>query len=197
MLRLQECRGPELTPYLDGLGNLRITVFREFPYLYEGTLAYEREYLRTYSDCPRSLVVLAMQGAAVVGASTCLPLADEEPEFKQPFLAAGMDVNNIFYFGESILLPEYRGQGLGKEFFARRERHSRSLGFAITAFCSVDRPADHPLRPPHYRPLDAFWTSQGYTRRPDLQATFVWKETGEEVGSPKTLTFWIKEWPKT
>jgi hypothetical protein len=58
----------------------------------------------------------------------------------------------------------------------------------------VDRPADHPLRPAGYRPLDEFWRSQGYTKHPELQATFVWKEIGEEIESPKTLTFWTKAW---
>jgi len=29
---------------------------------------------------------------------------------------------------------------------------------------------------------------------PELQATFVWKEIGEETESPKTLTFWMKAW---
>jgi hypothetical protein len=29
---------------------------------------------------------------------------------------------------------------------------------------------------------------------PESQATFVWKEIGEEAESPKTLTFWVKKW---
>jgi GNAT superfamily N-acetyltransferase len=195
MLRLQDCHGAELTPHLDALGELRIRVFHEYPYLYEGSLEYEREYLQTYVKSPRSLVVLAFDGDAVVGATTCLPMADEGPEFQDAFLKAGREISQLCYFGESILLPGYRGQGVGKEFFARREAHARKLGFCTTAFCAVDRPPEHPLRPPDYRPLDGFWISQGYTKHPELQATFVWKEIGEAVESPKTLTFWIKEWP--
>ena len=80
------------------------------------------------------------------------------------------------------------------EFFARREAHARRLGLTTTAFCAVDRPADHPARPANHRPLDAFWTRQGYRRRPELQAVFPWKEVGEEQDSPKTLTFWTKTW---
>ena len=197
MLRLQEFHGSAIAPYLDALGTLRITVFRDYPYLYEGTLEYERDYLRTYLNSPRSLVVLAFDGDAVVGATTCLPMADEGPEFQQPFLAANYSINQICYFGESILLPAYRGQGLGKDFFTRREAHARRHHFPITTFCAVDRPAAHPLRPAEYRPLDDFWSSRGYVKHPELQATFVWKEIGEDVESPKTLTFWTKEWPTT
>jgi len=193
MLRLQNFHGAELAPHLDALGELRIAVFREYPYLYAGTLEHERDYLGTYLQSSGSLVVLAFDGEQVVGATTCLPMADEGPEFQAAFVQAGYDLATICYFGESILLPAYRGQGLGKEFFVRREAHVRKLGLNLSTFCAVDRPAEHSLRPQSYRPLDDFWCTQGYVKRPELQATFVWQEIGEETESPKTLTFWTKE----
>ena len=194
MLRLQNIHGTELEPHLDALGALRIAVFREYPYLYDGSLEYERDYLRVYLRSKGSLVVLAFDGDRVVGATTCLPMLDEGPEFQAAFLKAGYDLSTICYFGESILLPQYRGQGIGKAFFTRREAHVQALGLKLSTFCAVDRPADHPLRPTGYRPLDDFWRSLGYTKRSELQATFEWKEIGEEIESPKALTFWTKEW---
>lgn len=193
MLRLQNFHGAELAPHLDALGKLRIAVFHEYPYLYAGTLEHEREYLGTYVRSSGSLVVLVFDDDRVVGATTCLPMLDEGPEFQAAFVQAGYDLSTICYFGESILLPAYRGRGIGKEFFVRREAHVRELGLKLGAFCAVDRPAEHPLRPQGYRPLDDFWRSQGYVKRPELQATFVWQEIGEETESPKTLTFWTKE----
>lgn len=193
MLRLQNFHGAELAPHLDALGELRIAVFHEYPYLYAGTLEHEREYLGTYVRSSGSLVVLVFDDDRVVGATTCLPMLDEGPEFQAAFVQAGYDLSTICYFGESILLPAYRGQGIGKEFFVRREAHVRKLGLKLSAFCAVDRPAEHVLRPQGYRPLDDFWRSQGYVKRPELQATFVWQEIGEDSESPKTLTFWTKE----
>ncbi len=193
-MEIIEVHGPELSPHLDALGTLRITVFREYPYLYDGSLDYERDYLQCYLRCPRSLVVLAFDGDKVVGATTCMPMSEEGPEFQEAFAKAGYDLATICYFGESILLPEYRGRGLGKEFFARREAHAQRLGFKITTFCAVDRLSDHPRRPADYVPLDGLWTKQGYTKHPELQATFVWKEIDEANESPKTLTFWLKHW---
>lgn len=192
MLRLQNFHGAELAPHLDALGELRIAVFHEYPYLYAGTLEHEREYLGTYVRSRDSLVVLVFDDDRVVGATTCLPMLDEGPEFQAAFVQAGYDLSTICYFGESILLPAYRGQGIGKEFFTRREAHVRKLGLKLSTFCAVDRPAEHGLRPPGYRPLDDFWRSQGYVKHPELQATFVWQEIGEETESPKTLTFWTK-----
>jgi GNAT superfamily N-acetyltransferase len=193
MLRLQNFHGAELAPHLDALGELRIAVFHEYPYLYAGTLEHEREYLGTYVRSGGSLVVLVFDDDRVVGATTCLPMLDEGPEFQAAFVQAGHDLSTLCYFGESILLPAYRGQGIGKEFFVRREAHARKLGLKLSTFCAVDRPAEHVLRPQGYRPLDEFWGSQGYVKRPELQATFVWQEIGEDTESPKTLTFWTKE----
>lgn len=194
MIRLQSFHGPEIEPHLDALGTLRISVFREYPYLYDGSLEYEREYLRTYVESAGSLVVLAFDGDSVVGATTCLPMRDEGPKFQAAFVQAGYDLDTICYFGESILLPEYRGRGIGRAFFKRRESHVQTLGMRISTFCAVDRPAGHPLRPAGYRPLDEFWTGRGYRKHPELRASFVWKEIGEEAESAKSLTFWLKEW---
>lgn len=195
---LKEFRGPELEPWIDALGEVRIRVFRDYPYLYDGSLDYEREYLRTYLKSERSLVVLALDGGSVVGATTCVPLADEGPDFQRPFLTHGYDVESICYFGESILLPEYRGHGIGVAFFEKREAHAQRLdGMRLTTFCAVDRPDNHSNRPTDYQPLDAFWRRRGYTKHPELATEFVWKEIGETAESPKSLTFWLKKWPRS
>jgi GNAT superfamily N-acetyltransferase len=188
------CSGSELAPHVDALGGLRIAVFREFPYLYDGALNNEREYLQTYVNCSRSLVVLAYDGDRAVGATTCMPMAEEGQEFQAAFVQAGYDLSEICYFGESILLPEYRGRGVGKEFMKRRLAHAEGLpGVKFCAFCAVDRPLDHPMRPASYKPLDGFWQAQGFVKHPELHTTFTWKEIGEEAESPKRLTFWLRE----
>lgn len=193
--RILELSGPELEPWIDALGELRIRVFREFPYLYDGSLAYERQYLQTYRDARRSRVVLVCdENGRAVGASTCVPLIDEDAAFQAPFAAAGFPIDRILYLGESVLLPEWRGKGIGKHFFDLREAHAERLGMTLTTFCAVDRPNDHPLRPPDYQPLDRFWQARGYSRQPSLTASFPWKEIDAEAETPKTLTFWTRPW---
>ena len=186
-------RGAEVSPYLEELGRLRIAVFLEYPYLYEGDLDYESEYLKVYARSERSLVVLLQCEGVVVGATTCLPLEDESGEFLAPFSGSEIDPAAVFYLGESVILPEYRGCGAGRKFFELREAHARRLGgFRFTGFCAVDRPDDHPLRPEGYRPLHSFWEKNGYGRREDLRCELAWKEVGEVSKSNKTLTFWLK-----
>ena len=98
-----------------------------------------------------------------------------------------------FYFGESILLPAYRGYGLGHRFFDQREAHARSFGtFTHTCFCAVQRPESHPAKPAGYRPLDEFWLKRGYKPVPGLQSTFSWPDVGESVATEKPMQYWSR-----
>lgn len=193
-LHVQRLSGGDIDAWLPDLARLRIRVFREFPYLYDGSAAYEEKYLKTYTDAPDSVMVLVLDRDRVVGASSGLPLETEPPNVIEPFLAHGYDPRRIFYYGESVLLPEYRGRGLGKRFFEEREVHVRQLGrFEVTCFCAVQRPADHLRRPAGYVPLDALWNRQGFVRHPELRATFSWRDLDDEEESPKPMVFWLKK----
>lgn len=186
-------RGPDIGARLDDVARLRIAVFREFPYLYDGDFDYEARYLRTYTRSSDSLFVLALDQGGVVGASTALPLADEEPAFQRPFLGRGLAVDEVYYCAESVLLPEYRGRGLGHRFFDEREAHARRLGrFRWTAFAAVDRAPDDPRRPSQARSNEAFWTSRGYVRQSGMTMHLAWKELGEPAETEKPLTFWLR-----
>lgn len=192
MLRIETYTGAHVAPHLDRVAALRIAVFRDWPYLYDGDAAYEATYLATYTRSARSLFVLVFDGDAVVGASTALPLADETDAFRAPFAAHGIGVDDVFYFGESVLLPAYRGRGLGHAFFDRREAHARACGgFRTTAFCAVQRDANDPRRPPGHRDNDAFWTKRGYARRDDLACELPWNEV-ERGEVPHRLAFWLR-----
>ena len=192
MLTVQPLAGEAITPYIDALARLRIEVFREFPYLYDGDMDYERRYLNTFRQAPASLLVLVLDEDEVVGASTALPLEHETANIRQPLEDAGYDVRKVFYFGESVLRKGYRGRGLGVRFFEERERRARLLErFDTLAFCAVVRPAGHPLRPEGYLPLDGFWRKRGFAPT-DRHCHISWQDLDEDEETPKPLRFWIK-----
>jgi len=185
--------GGAVASVIGELARLRVAVFREFPYLYDGDLDYERRYLGKYAGLEESTIVVARDGGRVIGASTALPLARGEAALQAPFDATGLPVGQIYYFGESVLEPAYRGRGLGHAFFDGREARARALGYSIATFCAVERPDDHPRRPASHRPLDAFWKKRRYVRRPDLRAAFSWRDLDEPAESPKPMVFWIRQ----
>jgi GNAT superfamily N-acetyltransferase len=192
-IEIRRATGDNLREIIPELARLRVRVFRDWPYLYDGDAAYEEAYLQTYLRSLRAAVIVVHAAGRMVGASTCLPLTDETDNVIAPFRERGWDPATIFYFGESVLLHEFRGQGLGVTFFNEREAHARAVSACdFAAFCAVQRPANHPARPADYQPLDAFWTRRGFVRRPDLQCRIAWKDLGETGETGKLLTFWLK-----
>ncbi|QXI62513.1 hypothetical protein CP157_00176 [Paracoccus marcusii] len=183
--------GDALADALPDVARLRIDVFRDWPYLYDGDADYERDYLRAYQS-PGAVVVAAMDGDRIVGAATGAPMSDHATDFGAAFADRPEPLSDIFYCAESVLLRAYRGHGLGHAFFDAREDHARALGARWSAFCSVIRPADHPMRPAEYWPLVAFWRKRGYAPLPGVVAQFAWKDLGQATETEKTLQFWMK-----
>lgn len=185
-------RGGQIERAVADLACLRISVFRSYPYLYDGDMDYERRYLGRFAGVPRAFVVAATSEGRLVGAATACPMEDHEDGFSAPLAAAGIKPTSVYYCAESVLLPEYRGQGLGHRFFDAREAEGRALGRAYAAFASVVRPENHPERPLGYRPLDAFWYKRGYSPIPGAVAQFAWRDVGRDVETMKPLQLWMR-----
>jgi GNAT superfamily N-acetyltransferase len=185
--------GSDLEPVLSDLAGLRICVFRDWPYLYDGTPEYEASYLKKFAAGKDALIVVAKDGGKIVGASTASPLLGHADEFAKPFAEQGYDPMKVFYFGESVLLPEYRGRGLGHAFFEAREKHARASGpYNTASFCAVVRDKTDPRMPKDYQPLDEFWKKLGFAKQEGLTTSFPWKETGHKEDIHHPMQFWVK-----
>ena len=192
-VRVAPLTGKSMAGALDALARLRIAVFRDWPYLYDGTLEYEQTYLAKLAAARGAVIVAAYDGETIVGCATGAPMAEAEAEVSAPFAARGYDIGRIFYCGESVLLRAYRGRGLGHAFFDHREAQARALGgFTHAAFCAVVRPEDHPLRPKDYVPLDAFWQKRGYAKADGLVTRFAWKDIDRSGETEKPMQFWMR-----
>ena len=173
LVKIRPLSGADLDAALPALARLRIEVFRAYPYLYEGSLAYEESYLQKLARARDAFIVAAETGdGEIVGCATGSGMDDQHAEFSQPLLVAGYDLPTTFYFGESVLLPAYRGKGTGHAFFDAREAHAIAHGYKRACFCAVERPDDHPKRPAGYTPLDAFWQAREYRRLRGVTAHF-------------------------
>ena len=194
-VRIEPLTGSALAEALPALARLRIAVFRDWPYLYAGTLDYEQGYLAKFGKAEGAVIVAAraLGSGEIVGVATASPMAGHADAFAEPFRARGYDIERIFYFGESVLLPAWRGRGIGHAFFDHREAHARRLdGFTHAAFCGVVRDAAHPSRPAGYVPLDAFWQRRGYAMMPGLVGSFEWQDVDQPGPTTKPMQFWLK-----
>lgn len=187
---VERLTGDTVEAALDDLAQLRITVFRAFPYLYDGDAAYEAHYMRSYRDNPRAVLVVARDGGRIVGAATGMPLRDHGDASQ--LVGELPPRERVFYCAESVLLPEYRGRGTGHAFFDQREAFARDAGFDYSLFCSVQRAENHPMRPDGYLPLDGFWRKRGYAPVPGAQARFHWTDVGDSEETPHHLQCWMR-----
>lgn len=193
-IEVRPLTGSEIAAALDDLAALRIAVFAAYPYLYDGDAAYEAEYLAEYAAAPDAVLVAAFDGARIVGAATAAPMMHQKAEFRRPFEARGIDTSRLFYFGESVLLPDYRGAGIGHAFFDQREAQAKACGANAACFAAVVRADDHPARPDGYTPLDAFWSKRGYAVVPGLTTELAWKEHGDEAEKVNVMQYWMRRW---
>ncbi len=192
MIECVALTGKEAVPYMGDLASLRCSVFREYPYLYNGNQEVEAAYLANYSKSDDVLLVLAKAGERVVGVSTCMAMSHADAAFKKPFLSHHIPMDELCYFGESVLLPDFRGQGIGHRFFDLREKWSAERGFKTNYFCAVVRQGNHPLKPTDYQTLDVFWKKRGYRKMEHLIAELEWREIHDLEGSESIhhLVFW-------
>lgn len=191
-LTIDTYHGEAILSVLLPVAQLRMAVFRDYPYLYEGAMSYEIDYLTRYAQNPTSILGIAWKDGLAVGATTAQPLGCEMPSVQAPFQQVNLAVDAYLYLGESLVLPDFRGLGLGHAFFDLREKHAHDLGLIHTTFCAVDRPENHPLKPQNYRPNDTFWTKRGYKRQPHLTCQLAWQDIDQPQETSHSLTFWIK-----
>ncbi|RVQ69293.1 N-acetyltransferase [Croceicoccus ponticola] len=189
---IEATSGEQIVPLIEDLARLRIAVFAEWPYLYDGDPAYEAAYLREFAAAPDAIMVTARDGERIVGAATASPMSAQKSELRAPFESCGFDTAKLFYFGESVLLPEYRGQGIGNAFFDYREEQAVRCGASHTCFAAVIRPPDHVDRPDDYRPLDAFWRKRGYLPISGLVTHLSWKDHGDDGETQKPMQYWSR-----
>jgi hypothetical protein len=179
---------------LTELAGLRIEVFREYPYLYQGDMNYEKKYLERYFSAINSFVFSAYDGNELIGATTAILLSEEDEMIKKPFKDSAYNtLDQIVYFGESIVRKTYRGNGLGKIFFEKREEFAQSLpNVKWTSFCAVVRPENDPRKSSEYHSPENLWHRMGYRKIDNLSTEMHWQEIGHPKPTAKKMQFWLK-----
>ena len=90
MLTVRRLSRAQVADALPDIAKLRIEIFRAFPYLYDGDVAYEEAYLAPYVDSDDAVIVGAYDSDRLVGASTGMPLLQHDDEFAAAFSGKGI-----------------------------------------------------------------------------------------------------------
>ncbi len=187
---MQIIRGQEIENHIEQLGRFRIEIFKEYPYLYDGDLAYERAYLSRYSMNPESFLIVIQDNLGVIGACTGIPLNGEDQEFQNAF--AGENRDEIYYIGEVMLRKDARGKKMGSKLLATALSLIDSRKYKIVSLCTVDRGSNHPQRPESYCSPEYLWTKYGFVKSFNLLAFFAWKDIGQKIETRKPMNIWLK-----
>jgi hypothetical protein len=190
--RLVSLRGNEITPYLSSIAKLLIDTFKEYPYLHQDDLFNLINFLKMYSECPNSIVLLVIDDNSIVGMSSGIPTSSDSEKFQKPFLDNGIDIKEVYYLGDSVLLPKYRGNKIYRDFFAKREMAAVEFSCSICAFISVERPPNDPRRPNNYVSLEEIWERYGYKKHSHLYIEQEWIDVGDKEPSKKKFVYWLK-----
>lgn len=192
-LTIQVVRGSEITPYLRTIADLRIKVFSEYPYLYDGDLKTENEYLNMYREKEGTLLVAAKDHGNVIGLILGTPYKELPDDYQQPFVKKSIKTDPIYYLGDIILLKEYRGKGIGQQLYEVFEKEVRSAKkYEAIAMCELITHSSDAKRPRDYHSLDPFWRKRKYSRHFDIVISAPWNEVGEVGEKDHLLTFSIK-----
>jgi len=185
--------GSAVETCLEELASLRLNIFREYPYLYDGHREDELKYLRLYVDTPDAFVISVNESGEMIGAATGIPLRHEHASMVNPFADTSYPIDELFYVGEVLFYPSYRDRGLGMRLLGRIYEYVRNLGnYRYLTCATVVKQDNHPVCPESYIQIDRFLERTGFVMLPDVTTSFAWKEI-DGINCEHPMQFWVKE----
>jgi hypothetical protein len=195
--QFQAFYGRAIAPHIGDVAKVRIEQFRHYPYLYDGSLAYEETYLAGYVNEPRAQLIVVRHMGSIAAVATAVPLSsssDIVADAPVLFASAGHNPTTFYYYAEIIVLPEHRGNGLAPRIYAMRAAAARDFGYRHLCLAVVDRPSDHPLRPSGYVGPERVWIKDGF-QKTDIRFTYDWptiQADGKTIDQANAMVFWIR-----
>jgi GNAT superfamily N-acetyltransferase len=175
-LEVQSYIGADSSEYIELVSELRINTFKEFPYLYSGNLAYEKEYMQGYTADVQAMITLARVDNRLAGIATGIPLVSDSDIVKDANLAFtqnNLDSSQYYYYGEIIVLPEYQKQYIAKQLLSVQDEIIKAWDYRYSCLLTVIREDNHPQRPALYLSSDRAWERLGYIKM-NLQSHYHW-----------------------
>lgn len=193
---IKVAKGSHINTHFDQLAQLRIDIFHEYPYLYEGDLDYEKKYLQIYSSCDKAIMLYFENNNAIQGACTCIPMHEETQEFIDPIIKhTDINIDQAFYIGEILVRKEFRGIKLGKKLMEHAIVYIKTHfpQYHNIILCTVEREDRQDKKPVNYLKPDYFWRKYGFEKIPSLSMELEWRDIGDKEETSKKMSYWIKK----
>lgn len=190
--------GKDTSNFINLIAQLRIKHFREYPYLYEGNMELEKQYLQAYAADVRSIFVIAKVNDEITEVSTGIPLVSSSVLLKDAetiFRENGLEPNEYYYYGEVIILPEHRGLEILVKMLAAQNKKVREWGYKYITGLTVIRGEKHPLKPDDYKSPDKLGHYFGYNKS-GFTIKYSWptiQKDGHVKNMSNALEFWLKK----
>lgn len=195
---IELCAGKDVKKYLELVSKFRIKLFAKYPYLYKGDLEYEKKYIDSYANNTQSTIAAAKIDQEIIGLSTGIPLISESEilsEADSLFKNQHIDPKKIYYYGEIMVLPKFRGHNISSRLLNAQDELIKTWGYTHVSLLTVVREKNHPLQPINYKSTDIVWEKMGY-HKTGLQLKFYWP-TFQNDGTIKeedhVLELWLRE----
>lgn len=187
--------GNQIEEIIPFWAHLRLVYFREYPYLYDGTLDAELAYCKEVMSYKDAAIAVAYCDEQPIGLLSGSSLVNFEDHFgnAEGFKTAHLDATTFYYFGEGIVLPDHRNKGLGTQLSKQLESWVITQGYTNGCFVSESHET-HPLKPHNYKEHDSLWHALGYEKT-DISVTFSWntiQPDGSSRNQDHSMPYWIK-----
>lgn len=196
-IRFETYRGEEINSHIKEITDLALAVYREYPYLYEGTADEYMPILALNGNSSCGLACLVYDNGELIGVALGMPAAEVRKHYLEPLLRVSSleEVQTSFYLAEMLLFQEYRSNGLGKQIYLALEQLVKAEGsFNRIYFCNIVESDQNPLRPNEYVSFDDFWPMQqlGFDKCESLTFNAFWQNIGETDVTPHQQVYWTK-----
>jgi hypothetical protein len=191
-LEIKSLDGESAREFFNEIAQIRIDLFREFPYLYDGSIEYEREYLETYFKSKNSKIILGLDKGKIVAFSSSISLNEEIEEIKAPFLNRNLDISQYHYIGEVMIKNEYRNLSLPLEFERIHKEFATQKGHSKLVFMTVRRELNDISRPYKYKDPEKLWRYIGYKILDNMNIEMSWKRIDTGKDENNVLDIWQK-----
>lgn len=186
-------KGSAIEPYAEQMIDFRLKYFRVFPYLCDDTREEEMGSVRRYIDSPTGhVLVLKDKNKNFGGFLTGVSIS--ESSYSSEFSAVLKCPEKAFYIGEMIFAESFRGRdGIQKcfEYF----HLIKEMGYASVCCITVQRAADHPLKPARYRDVSSLCKVLGFAKI-EQTITIPWsviQSDGAALLMDNVMNIWVRD----